>query len=62
MFATEENSLLRHNLWLRNDFYNVSIFFHVCMDEDFLFEAVPTSSTFQDMSSAYEVNMPSSYH
>lgn len=62
MFATEENFLLRHNLWLQDDFYNVSIFFHVCVDEGFLFEAVSTSFTFQDMSSGYEVNMPSSYH
>lgn len=62
MFTTEENFLLRHNLRLQNDFYHVSIFFHVLIDEGFLFEAASNSSTLQDMSSVYEVNMSSSYH
>lgn len=64
MFTTEENLLLRDNLWLQNDFffYHISIFFHVRIEEDILFEAASNSSTFQDMSSVYEVNMPSSYH
>lgn len=55
MFTTEENFLLRHNLWLQNDFYHVSIFFHAHIDEGFLFEAESNSSTFQDMSSVYDI-------